>query len=155
MTHINLIRALADELRGLLSRVKLPVEYAEKATAEDFIKVNVFEQFLPKDLFEETTYYPLVLVEWLSTVDNLKEHSTAQIGLTLGVYAKEADGWIDALYLMELIRQHFLRKRLIAQKFRLTEEINWQVPSEQPLPFMFIMGELTYEMFQAQEELKI
>lgn len=155
MTHINLIRALADELRGLLSRVKLPVEYAASATAEDFISVNVFEQFLPKDLFDETTYYPLVLVEWLSTLDNLKNASTAQVGLTIGVYAKEADGWIDALYLMELIRQHFLKKRLIAQKFRLTEEINWQVPSSQPEPFFFIMGELTYEIFQAQEELRI
>ena len=155
MTHINLIRALADELRGLLGRVKLPVEYAEKATAEDFIKVNVFEQFLPKDLFDETTYYPLVLVEWLSTVDNLKELSTAQVGLTIGVYAKEEDGWIDAFYLMELVRQHLLRKRLIAQKFRLTEEITWEVPSEQPLPFFFIMGNLSYEMFQPQEELMI
>ena len=155
MTHINLIRALADELRGLLSRVKLPVEYATTATHDDFITVNVFEQFLPQDLFDETTYYPLVLVEWLSTVDNLKEHSTAQAGITIGVYAKEEDGWIDAFYLMELVRQHLLRKRLIAQKFRLTEEIVWQVPEQSPLPFVFIMGSLSYEMFQPQEQLTI
>jgi len=155
MTHINLICALADELRGLLSRVKLPVEYAASATAEDFISVNVFEQFLPKDLFDETTYYPLVLVEWLSTLDNLKKATTAQVGLTIGVYAKEEDGWVDAFYLMELVRQHLLRKRLIAQKFRLTEEINWEVPSEQPAPFMFIMSTLSYEMFQPQEQLTI
>ena len=153
MTHIRLIRELSAELRGLLGRVKLPVEYA--ATAEDFIKVNVFEQFLPQDLFEETTYYPLVLVEWLSTTDDLKAESTAQIGLTIGVYAKEQDGWVDAFYLMELIRQDLLRKRLIGQRFRLTGEINWQVPNEQPAPFMFIMATLSYEMFQAQEELRI
>lgn len=155
MTHINLIRSLASELRGLLKRVKLPVEYAEKATPDDFITVNVFEQFLPKDLFDETTYYPLVLVEWLSTLDNLKKATTAQVGLTIGVYAKEEDGWVDAFYLMELVRQHLLRKRLIAQKFRLTEEINWEVPSEQPAPFMFIMSTLSYEMFQPQEQLTI
>ena len=155
MTHINLIRSLAGELRGLLSRVKLPVEYATTATTDDFIKVNVFEQFLPKDLFDETTYYPLVLVEWLSTLDNLKNASTAQVGLTIGVYAKEQDGWVDALYLLELVRQHLLRKRLIAQKFRLTEEITWQVPSEQPLPFFFVMGSLSYEIFQTQEQLTI
>lgn len=155
MTHINLIRSLADELRGLLNRVKLPVEYATTATPDDFIKVNVFEQFLPKDLFDETTYYPLVLVEWLSTLDNLKSVSTAQIGLTIGTYAKEADGWIDAFYLMELIRQHLLKNRLIAQKFRLTGEVNWQVPSEQPAPFFFIMAELSYEIFQPQERLTI
>lgn len=155
MTHINLIRSLASELRGLLKRVKLPVEYAEKATPDYFITVNVFEQFLPKDLFDETTYYPLVLVEWLSTLDNLKKATTAQVGLTIGVYAKEEDGWVDAFYLMELVRQHLLRKRLIAQKFRLTEEINWEVPSEQPAPFMFIMSTLSYEMFQPQEQLTI
>ena len=155
MTHIRLIRELSAELRVLLERVKLPVEYATTATAEDFIKVNVFEQFLPQDLFEETTYYPLVLVEWLSTVDDLKTESTAQVGLTLGVYAKEQDGWVDAFYLMELIRQDLLRKRLIGQRFRLTGEINWQVPNEQPAPFFFVMATLSYEIFQAQEELMI
>ena len=153
MTHIRLIRELSAELRMLLERVKLPVEYATATAAEDFIKVNVFEQFLPQDLFEETTYYPLVLVEWLSTVDDLKSVSTAQVGLTIGTYAKEPDGWVDAFYLMELIRQDLLRKRLIAQKFRLTEEITWQVPSEQPAPFFFVMATLSYEMFQAQEQL--
>ena len=155
MTHIRLIRELSAELRGLLERVKLPVEYATTATPDDFIKVNVFEQFLPQDLFEETTYYPLVLVEWLSTTDDLKAESTAQVGLTIGVYAKEQDGWVDAFYLLELIRQHLLRKRLIGQRFRLTGEINWQVPNEQPAPFMFIMATLSYEIFQAQEELMI
>ena len=155
MTHIRLIRELSAELRVLLERVKLPVEYATTATAEDFIKVNVFEQFLPQDLFEETTYYPLVLVEWLSTTDDLKAESTAQIGLTIGVYAKEPDGWVDAFYLMELIRQDLLRKRLIGQRFRLTGEINWQVPNEQPAPFFFVMATLSYEIFQAQEELMI
>lgn len=153
MTHINLIRALANELRGLLKRVKLPVEYATAASPDDFITVNVFEQFLPQDLFEQTTYYPLVLVEWLSTADNLKEISTAQVGLTIGVYAKEADGWIDAFYLMELVREHLLKRRLIAQRFRLTEEARWEVPSNQPAPFFFIMGTLTYEMFQPQEQM--
>lgn len=155
MTHIELIIALAEELRGLLKRVKLPVEYAAAAAAEDFISVNVFEQFLPKDLFDETTYYPLVLVEWLSTQDKLEDESTAQVGLTIGTYAKEKDNWIDAFYLMELIRQHLLRKRLIARKFRLVEEINWQVPSEQPAPFFFIMCELSYNIFQPEEEVHL
>ena len=155
MTHIRLIRELSAELRVLLGRVKLPVEYATAATAADFIKVNVFEQFLPQDLFEETTYYPLVLVEWLSTTDDLKSISTAQVGLTIGTYAKEQDGWVDAFYLLELIRQHLLRKRLIGERFRLTGEITWEVPNEQPAPFFFVMATLSYEMFQAAEELMI
>ena len=155
MTHINLIRELARELRVLLIQTDLPKEYATDASPDDFVPVNVFEQYLPKDLFDETAYYPLVMVEWLSTVDNLKEISTAQVGLTIGTYAKEADGWVDAFYLMELIRQHLLKHRLIAQKFRLVEEINWQVPETQPSPFFFVMGTLSYEMFQPQEELTI
>lgn len=152
MTHIRLIKALSGELRGLLSRVKMPLEYAETATPGDFVSVNVFEQFLPQDLFEETTYYPLCLVEWLTTTDDLKKVSTAQVGVTIGTYAKEQDGWIDALYLMELIRQHLLKRRLIGKRFRLTGEINWEVPTTQPAPFFFVMGTLSYEMFQAQEE---
>lgn len=155
MTHIHLIQALASELKELLSRVKMPTEYAAEPTADNFIAVNIFEQYLPKNLFEETTYFPFVLVEWLETDDNLKEGATAQIGLTIGVYALEENGWIDAFYIMELVRERLLSKRLIANRFRLADEINWQVESNQPSPFFILYGTLSYEIFQPQETCRI
>lgn len=155
MTHIHLIQALASELKELLSHVKMPTEYAAEPTADNFIAVNIFEQYLPKNLFEETTYFPFVLAEWLETQDNLKEGSTAQIGLTVGTYALEETGWIDAFYLMELVRERLLSKRLIANRFRLADEINWHVESNQPSPFFILYGTLTYEIFQPQDSCRI
>lgn len=155
MTHIHLIQALASELKELLSHVKMPTEYAAEPTADNFIAVNIFEQYLPKNLFEETTYFPFVLVEWLETQDNLKEGSTAQIGLTFGTYALEENGWIDAFYLMELVRERLLSKRLIANRFRLADEVQWQIESDQPSPFFILYASLNYQLFLPQEVLPI
>lgn len=155
MTHIDLIQALAAELKELLSHVKMPTEYAAEPTADKIVGINIFEQYLPKNLFEETTYFPFVLVEWLETQDNLKEGSTATVGLTIGVFALEENGWSDAFYIMELIRARLLSKRLIAKRFRLTDEINWQVESNQPSPFFILYGTLSYEMFLPQETCRI
>lgn len=155
MTHIHLIQALASELKELLSHVKMPTEYATEPTADNFIAVNIFEQYLPKNLFEETAYFPFVVIEWLETQDNLKEGSTAQIGLTFGTYAHEENGWIDAFYLMELVRERLLSKRLIANRFWLADEINWRIESNQPSPFFILYGTLTYEIFQPQDSCRI
>ena len=92
MTPTNLLKSLAAEIDDCTKEIKLPTEYMRKPSAENFVKVNVFEQYIPADLFEQTTYFPLIIVELLNIRDNLKEGSVAEVGLSCGVYAKEENG---------------------------------------------------------------
>ena len=155
MHTTNLITALAEEIRDATSNLKLPVEYQDETARQlkdTWVNVNIFEQQIPRDLFQETAYYPCCIVEFLSLSDNLKSGSIATVGLSLGVFAKEFDGWQDAFHLMEVVRERLLTRRLIAKKFRLTEEVVWQTAQEQPAPFFFVYGELNYEIFFPQEK---
>lgn len=151
MTPTNLIKDLAAEIDDCTKEIKLPTEYMRKPSAENFVKVNVFEQYIPADLFEQTTYFPLIIVELLNIRDNLKEGSVAEVGLSCGVYAKEENGWQDLFHLMQVIRLRLLTKRLIAQKFRLVDELITSFPDTQPQPFMFSYINAQYELYLPQE----
>ena len=150
MITAGLVQTLASEIKECLKKIKLPTEYMREPTEP--VQVNVFEQYLPADLFEQTSYYPCVVVEWLKTEDDLKAGSVMTIGLTIGVYAKEADGYLDAFHIMEVIRQRLLSKRTIGKKYRLIKEATWETPNEQPTPFFFVVAELMYSNYLVQEE---
>lgn len=154
MTPTELVKTLAAEIRQAVENIQLPTEYATTPAQDNFVKVNVFEQYLPQDLFETTSYYPLVIVELVEVRDEINKESIATIGLTLGVYAKEADGWQDAFHLMEVIRQHLLTRRVIGKKFRLIDEATWSVPDAQPTPFYVVVGEVKYSVQLPAQEIR-
>ena len=149
MTGAGLVKRLAAEIRAGLLGVKLPREY--HGAIDNLRTVNVFEQYLPEDLFEVTDYYPLVLVELLKVVDG-KDGSETEVGLSFGVFAKEADGWLDLFHLVNVTRRLILTKRLIASRYRLVDA-EWEsvATTEQPRPFLFANATLTYTFRQAEE----
>lgn len=152
MIAVDLVKAVADELRDALKDTKLPIEHHNSDVP--LKNVTVYEGFLPREKFNDDAYYPLVLVEWMSTTDELdgaNPRSTSIIGLSMGVFAAESYGWMDSLHLTELIRHRLLTRRLIAQKFRLTGEAHFEMSSEQPLPFMYSFATLNYQTFQPVE----
>lgn len=154
MTLAKLVEAIAAEVRVAVAELKLPVEYQddeEREAETTWQKINVWEQYIPKDLFENTVYFPCAIVELVEVHDDTKEGSRATIGISCGVFAKEADGWKDAFHLMELIRDRLLTVRTVARNFRLTGELTWQPAQTQPTPFFFTYGEATYQVFQTQE----
>ena len=156
MTVTELIESLSAEICAATENLKLPVEYQnqkQRRLAETWRRVNVYEQYIPKDLFQTENYYPCAVVELLGIHDDLKLGSTAEIGLSLGVFAKESDGWKDAFHLTELIRHRLLTRRVLAKRFRLTGEIHWETAQNQPEPFFFVYATLSYENFLPQEEL--
>lgn len=144
MTHARLIAELAAVIKMASAQVKLPLESKEP------VEVEVLENYLPEDLFETTSYLPFVLVEYLETVDDFKDGSSAHVGLTVGTYAEEFDAWRDAFHLFEVVRQHVLECRVIAKRFRLTGA-RWQAPDTQPRPFFYLVAELTFDIFQPSE----
>lgn len=152
MIHANLIDAVAAEVQDALKNLRLPTEYMYDPAPDNFVPVNVFKQYLPADLFEQTSYYPFVMVEWLSSEDNLKKGSTAQIGLTVGTFAKEHDGYLDAFTILDALRIRLLNKRILAKKFVLVEDAaTWETPQSQPQPFFIVFGSLSYQMYLPQE----
>lgn len=157
MTATDLVEAVANEIRDAVSNLKLPLEHhggdgSNHDEAQKFlVPVNVYEQFLPREAFNNDSYYPLVLVEWLGTNDELNgtgANSTSNIGLSMGVFAAENWGWKDALHLTEVIRYRILTHRTVGKKFRLTDDAGWEVAQEQPLPFFYTYATLSYQMFQ-------
>lgn len=153
MTATNLVTALADELKCATANVKLPLEHQSSEDVQ-LVRVNVYEGFFPKEIFNDETYYPLILVEWISTFDELdgvKAKSTATVGLSMGVFTAENWSWKDAFHLTEVVRNHLLTNRLIGNKFRLQGDVNWEVSPEQPTPFFFTYATLTYSMFQPDD----
>ena len=157
MTTTLLVETVAAEIRDATRLLKLPIEYhneRELRAEATWRQVRVYEQYIPADLFQNDTYYPCVIVEWLSTTDRLRgveNGSTATVGLSFGVYAKEADAWKDCLHLMEVVRQRLLEKRTLAKKFRLEDEITWETAANQPTPFFYGYAELNYQIYQMTE----
>lgn len=158
MTTTDLVEAVANEIRDGLKGMRLPIEHhCDDGTQFDFPQpflkpVTVYEQFLPRDAFNDDTYYPLVLVEWLGTNDTLDGRdakSIATIGLSMGTFAAETYGWKDALHLTEVIRHRLLTHRTVGKKFHLTDDAGWEVAQEQPLPFFYTYATLTYQTYLA------
>lgn len=154
MTHANLIESIAAELRDATKEIRFTTEYAEHPTTENYTPINIFSQYIPADLFDSTTYFPCIIVEWLETEDDIKGSdvgTTVRVGLSIGVFAKESDGWKDAFHLMEVCKERLLRKRTIAERFRLVDKVNWETAQNQPTPFFFVYAELAYDAFLIQE----
>ena len=148
MTPARLVSELATRIKEVAAQVRLPLE-----DDEHLVEVEVLENYLPEDLFENTSYLPFVLVELISIKDDFKDGSTAEMGLTIGTYAEEFDGWRDCFHLMQVIRQDVLKRRVVAKRFRLTG-CQWELPDVQPRPFFYATALLTFDLFQPLEQLK-
>lgn len=157
MTTTLLVEALAAEIRDATELLKLPIEYhnqRQRRVESTWRQVHVYEQYIPADLFQNDTYYPCVIVEWLSTLDSVRGRengSIATVGLSFGVFAKEADAWKDCFHLMEVVRQRLLSKRTIAERYRLEDDVTWETAANQPAPFFYGYAELQYQIYQPQE----
>lgn len=149
MTPARLISELATRIKEVSAQVRLPLEDDER-----LVEVEVLENYLPEDLFENTSYLPFVLAELITIKDDLRDGSTAEVGLTIGTYAQEMDGWRDCFHLMQVIRQDLLERRVIAKRFRLTG-CQWELPDVQPRPFFYATGLLTFDLFQPQEKVRL
>ena len=149
MTPARLISELATRIKEVSAQVRLPLEDDER-----LVEVEVLENYLPEDLFENTSYLPFVLAELITIKDDLRDGSTAEVGLTIGTYAQEMDGWRDCFHLMQVIRQDLLERRVIGRRFRLTG-CQWELPDVQPRPFFYATGLLTFDLFQPQEKVRL
>lgn len=144
MTHWNLVGELAAGLRVALKELKKPAEFATEP--EQLTPVNVYIHRMPPD--DSETNYPCVLVEWLQTREDIQNNSIAQIGITCATYAHTERGIADCFIIFESVRRYILENQILAKRFRLVDDLIWQTPESQPNPFFFVLGQVSYEIYQ-------
>lgn len=130
-TPLDLLNALADELREVAKDEKFIAQY------QDARKLNVYIQSVPTNEFQSDQFYPLLCVEFISLEDEVTD-SVASVLLTLGTYKGErSDGWRDHLNLLEGVRQYLLTHEIIGKRFPLQFPIYTGLVEPSSENFMF------------------
>lgn len=151
MTPINLIKALAKEIRRELKDFKLQAEYQPAR------EIRVYEQIMPLSQAEDDTFFPNVVVN-LVRVDEDGEDSIAMVNLSVAVYGGEdEEGWQDLFNIVERIRQFVLTHTKIAGRFPLEMPIYFAPvpPAEQPEPFFYFDCIVRYRIATPRESIPI
>ena len=94
---------------------------------------------------------PFVIVRFISAED-AQEQSTATVKLIATTYSKHGQGWRDPLELLERIRQAFLHKRTVANRFRLEYPIKTEMPEDRPWPYSVAWMTTTWIIAKPIEE---
>lgn len=131
MTALNLVQALAQEIRAEVAEYTCIAEYqADK-------KVTVYEQVMPSDEFADDSYYPCVIISLKDYEDDVAE-SWADVIISIGVYGGERqDGWRDLFNISETVRQYLNRQEVVGQKFCREYPISYELLDSQPVPFYY------------------
>lgn len=100
--------------------------------------------------------FPIVLVRFAGHDDTAPGESTVRVHIFVGTYSESPEGWRDTVNVIERIRQAFLEKRTVAQKFRLELPMKSTVPTEEPpMPYWIGYLETRWTIAQPIEEVLI
>jgi hypothetical protein len=131
-------------------------DYRMKAEGQEDKPVTVYAQHIPNEEFEDDSYYPLVIPS-LQKVEDAEPvegtGSTATVGITFGVYGEDKLAWMDLLSIMERVRQRLLIFRVLDRRFRLILPVKFETIENQPYPFWFGYGTVTYQIGQPNERM--
>lgn len=146
MTIVELMDDLADFIRPIVT------EYStEQPTVRREIKV--YAGYPPIRLKpDESTSCVYVLVTSATDSDG-ENMSTANVEIGLSIYeAGEVEPWRALYNLAEHIRQHLLKHRLVAGRYRIKLPLKFEVPDAQPVPQWQARLTSEYSIAQPYEE---
>lgn len=151
MTIEEMLDALAEETAEALKGFRL------RSAKENLIPINVYTQNLPlKEGKDDERIYPFVCVayECSDIADSYEGKEQADIYFLLGIIDREKDnqGYRDVLQMIERIRQHFFRKGIIKNAFRLGYPIHTEIQPEDTYPYFIGGMEAKCELFIVTEE---
>jgi hypothetical protein len=98
---------------------------------------------------------PYVLPRLVGHDDTAPGDSTARVNILVATYSESPDGWRDLANVIERIRQAFLKKRIVGDKFRLELPIKSTIPDEQPKTYWVGWLETRWTIAQPIEEVLI
>lgn len=137
MTPLYLQSALKAELGLVLAGVSLK-------TAQ---KINIYEQNLPsKRDDKDCSFFPFCQIK-LGDGEDKDDDSTQDVILVFGTVDKSTkfDGYQDVMNCIQRVREHLLKKRLIADTFEARLPIRWAAPeNEATYPFYYGAMILTF-----------
>lgn len=137
MTVLNAQKALADELRILLSDYKL------KGENDEMKSMSVFEDMVPHPSSEddEFSFFPYTIVRAQSgkAVEESEEESTAKFLILIGVYDSEEKYPLnrDVLMLIQRIIERFSKNYILGGFYQRKGEIEWTISDEDVYPYCF------------------
>lgn len=157
MTIVYLIELLAKFCEGLVENYRLTTSEINSATEK---APQVVRYFLPvknpKRGSQNKPDLPAVIVRPIEGED-ADNGSTAKVMILVGTCSNDNDGIIDAINLLQHIRDGILKNRFLVdelgnKKFRAELPFKWQVFEEQDRPQWFATLHVNYEIAQSQEE---
>lgn len=142
------------ELMDNLAKFLCPaVEYYNTQQPSGQRKIKVYAGFPPARLNadEQESFIYTLVTGAQDTADG--EMSTATVEIGFSIYDdSDVDDWRNLYNLMEHVRQHLLKHRLVANRHRLQLPLKLEVPEGQPAPQW--QGKITaiYTIGQPYEE---
>lgn len=128
----NLVHALAQDISLCVNDYKFVAELQPPK------KVSVYEQYLPRERFEQDSYYPLVIVSCRQVEAVDRETRLATMLLTLGVYGgDDLEGWEDLFNMAERISHFLIVNPIIAKRYPRETLPIFEPLADQPVPFYF------------------
>lgn len=109
--------------------------------------------WLPPKATSDSSFYPCIVVRVINSSDTV-EGATVTVRCFFGTYCEDLNNaWRELYNLVETSRQALLKKRTIANAFRLDFPINISIEEDQPYPYWVASLDVTYTMAQPQEEI--
>lgn len=128
------------ELEEALVNVRL--ETKENATKKPKVELGYLEPLKVDD--DEKNDFPYVLIRYINGEDR-EEENEIQIKLIIGVHSQDSKGWVDILHIIEVIKQHLLKKKVF-EYYVLEHPIKSSIPEEQAYPYFYGFLELKFKI---------
>ncbi len=124
---------LAGELRSFLADVLANVGTEDKNG--DIVTPRIVDAYLPPKQSSEADDFPFVIVR-PEDGSLERDYVDVTVGIIIGCYSKEYDGYGFCLIVMERIRAALamLPAQTLARRFQLLFPIEWENLPEQPYP---------------------
>lgn len=146
MTTVELMDNLADYLRSVI------VDYStQQPSGKRSIKVYAGYPPARMNADEQASFIYALVTGAQDTADG--DMSTATVEIGFSIYDdSEYDDWRSLYNIIEHVRQHLLKHRFIADRYRLLFPVKIEVPEAQPAPQW--QGKITaiYTIGQPYEE---
>ncbi len=164
MTATDLLDELKNELDILFA------DYTLQNKDGDLQHLRIFTQYTPQPSaitindrasglknYTESDFeanFPCIIIQFIESTDNEErrlEMTTLNVRFLFGIYDKAPDcqGWRDILNMIEIVRQEFLTRRYLAEKFRLNMPVKSRLVDSDTWPVYFGEMDLVYETGRA------
>jgi hypothetical protein len=135
MIPIDLLDEVIAETKVLFS------DYKAKNVNGDLVPLNIYPQSLPaKKSEDDDDHFPYLIARLVDGDDEGElEANTCKVRFIAGTFDDDANGqgFRDVCNIIDILYQHFFKKRVLAKKYRIEFPFSWSLTDEDFYPFNF------------------